>query len=156
MRENKHEIHRLTTSSQLRRFSFRSRYFYCYLNLEAKHWRLQYVDVFISIPFFSRLSLKWLVCLLARAWLADWLFVEMPFLMAFSYKKPPVLGQHFRQRFNAIYDVLVLLQFYMERHKQTVFESLRHICYINAPKWVNNNNLMTKCRRTDNKREREK
>lgn len=105
--------------------------------------------------FFSRLSLKWLVCLLARAWLADWLFVEMPFLMAFSYKKPPVLGQHFRQRFNAIYDVLVLLQFYMERHKQTVFESLRHICYINAPKWVNNNNLMTKCRRTQNEREKE-
>lgn len=28
-------------------------------------------------------------------------------------------------------------------HKQTVFESLRHICYINAPRWVNNNNLMT-------------
>lgn len=33
--------------------------------------------------------------------------------------------------------------FFIRYHKQTVFESLRHICYINAPRWVNNNNLMT-------------
>lgn len=104
--------------------------------------------------FFSRLSLKWLVRLLVMAWPTGCL-LRCRFWWLSLTKSRQYSANISDKRFNAIYDVLVLLQFYMERHKQTVFESLRHICYINAPKWVNNNNLMTKCRRTENEREKE-